>query len=91
MNTDEGLPFLFSEIPDLGQLFIFFDIQDFCNSYVIYPLNTEVTAAIVSSFNEQFQKLAENVWLSNATDGAERISLEVDENGKQLFVFIPPQ
>ncbi|GAB1349120.1 hypothetical protein MASR1M107_13330 [Ignavibacteriales bacterium] len=88
MTTDDGLEFLFSEVPDVGQLFLFFSDANICNTMAIYPQSDEVTKYLSAMFDQEGKKEGDNIW--NITEGgySQRISLETDANGKTLFLVM---
>ncbi|MCA0388929.1 MAG: hypothetical protein LCH52_10585 [Bacteroidetes bacterium] len=88
LKTDDGMEFLFSEVPDIGQLFLFFSEYDICNTMAIYPVNEEVKNYLASMFDSEGKKEGKNVWSITEDGISQRISLETDSNGKQYFLVL---
>lgn len=88
LTTDDGMEFLFSEVPDIGQLFLFFTDDEICNTMAIYPMNDEVMNYLSSMFDQEGKKEGKNVWSITEGDLTQRVSLETDSNGKQYFLIL---
>lgn len=89
LTTDEGVKFLFSEVPDIGQLFLFFDSYDICNSLALYPVNEETLDALLEKIIEEGTKLTDKSWQIDTETGSQHVSLEMDDNAKFYILFVP--
>ncbi len=89
LTTDEGVKFLFSEVPDIGQLFLFFDGYDICNTLALYPVNEAMLDALLEEIIKQGTKLTEKSWQIDTEDGSQHVSLEMDDNSKFYILFVP--
>lgn len=89
MTTDDGLPFLYSEVAELGKIFLFFNEADICNINALYPANDDVTQAIMGMLAESAESTGENSWTMTGEDGVvENISWQTDESGQKYFLIL---
>lgn len=89
LTTDEGVKFLFSEVPDIGQLFLFFDGYDICNTLALYPVNEAMLDALLEEIIKQGTKLTDKSWQIVTESGTQHVSLEMDDNAKFYILFVP--
>jgi hypothetical protein len=89
LTTDDGVRFLFSEVPDIGQLFMFFDGYDICSSLALYPVNEAMLDGLLEEIIKQGTKLTDNSWEIWDDGGKQHVSLEMDDNGKFYILFVP--
>lgn len=89
LTTDDGTPFLFAEVADLGKIFLFFNEAEICNINALYPANDDVTQAIFGMLSESAQQTGENSWTMTSEDGVvENISWETDNDGQKYFLIL---
>mgnify|MGYP001347544434 CR=1 FL=1 len=89
LTTDDGVKFLFSEVPEIGQLFLFFDTYDICNSLALYPVNEEMLDGLLEEIIKQGTKLTDKSWQLDTETGSQQVSLEMDDNAKFYLLFVP--
>ena len=89
LTTDEGTPFLFAEVAELGKIFLFFNEADICNINALYPASDQVTQAIMGMLSESAEQTGENSWKMTGEDGViENISWETDNDGQKYFLIL---
>ncbi|MBK7865978.1 MAG: hypothetical protein IPJ75_02680 [Ignavibacteriales bacterium] len=87
LTTDEGVKFLFSEVPDIGQLFLFFDGYDICNTLALYPVNEAMLDALLEEIIKQGTKLTDKSWQIVTESGTQQVALEMEDNAEIYIEF----
>lgn len=89
LTTDDGVPFLFAEVAELGKIFLFFNDADICNINALYPVNDQVKDAVMDMLSQSAEKIGDNSWRMTSEDGVvELISFETDSDGEKYFLII---